>query len=829
MSSATGFITKREATPPPGEPSKERRTEEGVTVVTQAAKRGMTPPPQEPPKARKIEPQDWASPDTNGLFKTLPHLLQGAVNPAELVQIHFLVGENRYYPVMIPKFVLACLPYFEDVFSKGWGESQTNTFRIHPLSSPAYFHPRAIAFVAQNLQADCKIFKTKQTLSQLMEEFPKEWEEFGVILNDVVRIAQQFQIEITLTDCFRFVRDEMQLSDDAKLIYLDWSLNYSQDLMFEVISHVIRKVDYYKNINFQRVSFFRVLCELAEAKFPEDETQKKQILKKYFKLVLPDYTDKAQPLHAEVVLTVFECLVKLFPHFDVPNELFEFLSDAFLKEALDSVSNRWPEKKSLFIAAMHFCTRKKAWRAPTDTLPEKLKEFHLCAEYKWDEVLSINPHNVHALIHKAQVHHYSSPRSYEKAIELVTAALEIEPECTPALLERAKLHTTTGKFEDALHDYSRCIEIDPNTPYALYHRGELHFKMGNVDAALKDLTTCLNIDPNNAEALELRATYLLNKGNPKAALADLNHHLSLDVDQENAVYEQTGDCYRLLGDLEQAIANYTRVLYEGSEEPLAALHRGECYYRLGKLDEAIADFTECLDLSGVIDDNYVTEAFSKRGDCYRQKGKTTLAIKDFQSCLELKPDDKVKAFALARAADCYLQHGNLDATLRDVQACLELKIDISTRAFALARLGGYHLKKNELDEALTCLNESLKLAPNDVSTLMIRGECLLLREDRDAALKDFNFCLSLNSTPFIRGEYHQLMGNLPEAIRAYSQAERDHIPALLKKAECHRLNRQLIGAREDYRKAAEIDEGLAGQLKETIQKIEEEICQLSTK
>lgn len=99
MSSATGFITKREATPPPGEPSKERRTEEGVTVVTQAAKRGMTPPPQEPPKARKIEPQDWASPDTNGLFKTLPIYCRAQSIPQNWFKSTFLLEKTDIIPL----------------------------------------------------------------------------------------------------------------------------------------------------------------------------------------------------------------------------------------------------------------------------------------------------------------------------------------------------------------------------------------------------------------------------------------------------------------------------------------------------------------------------------------------------------------------------------------------------------------------------------------------------------------------------------------------------------------------------------------------------------
>ncbi len=770
--------------------------------VVQAAKRGMTPPPQETPKVRRLAPEAWSSDETNALKKLRPKLFKGAINPSEFVQINILVGENQFLPFPISKFILARLPYFQSKLSQG-KDAQTGVIELQGSPESPFFHPQAAAQIVEQLQAQNQIFNETDctTLKQLKEQFSAE---FDVILDDIVHLSTLFQIKRLQEDCLKFLLEELEKgSDDDVMHYLEWSLNAHKntvDLLKKVIGC-------FRNIDSRQIKIFKALEVLSEADFStysaDQKKVKLKILKDYFRMIL-----SLSPNNATTLIATFECLVKLFPHFDHPKEIFN------IRLPKDIVP---PDKTALFCSVANFCSSRRGVVVPPPpgTPAEgKLKEYSLLAEAMKDihsgnlspaaslrfhrlleEVLALNPHNMRALLEKADLF-------YNNLGEL-DAALQVEPHYIPALLLRARsLYIQWKNFDAALKDYALCLEMDPENQEVLSARSLCHKTNGNYDAAIKDCTALLEINPGCVEALEIRAEcHLLNR-NPHAALADWNRRINLfltddDEDPLNA-YLSRGNCHRMLGNLEAAIEDYTQCLKINDEDQSAAeamAFRGECYRLQGNDVKALDDFEKSL--ADIFDLPHQLEAFilSRKGEFYRLKGKNEDALKDFQRCLLIDPaDDAVKAFVFARMADCHLQVGDLEAASRDLKTCFELKPDQSNQAFAITRLGWFHLKKGDFETAIKYLNDSLVLVPNDLVTLIVRGEALLFKGERESALKDFSFCLAIASHPFLKGECHRLMGNTHAAISSYSEcirAESDHLAAIARRDECYRLNQKL--------------------------------------
>ncbi|KKL71137.1 hypothetical protein LCGC14_2097910, partial [marine sediment metagenome] len=87
------------------------------------------------------------------------------------------------------------------------------------------------------------------------------------------------------------------------------------------------------------------------------------------------------------------------------------------------------------------------------------------------------------------------------------------------------------------------------------------------------------------------------------------------------------------GNLEQALADYTKALELDPDFVLAYHNRGLAYANLGDLEQAIADYTKALEL-----DQTLVRAYINRGAAYQKSGDLEQAIRDFGRYLDLVPN-----------------------------------------------------------------------------------------------------------------------------------------------------------------------------------------------
>ena len=98
------------------------------------------------------------------------------------------------------------------------------------------------------------------------------------------------------------------------------------------------------------------------------------------------------------------------------------------------------------------------------------------------------------------------------------------------------------------------------------------------------------------------------------------------------IFNNRGIAYRLKGEYDRAIQDYSQAIKLNAKFAAAYNNRGVVYDRKGEYDRAIADYDQAIR----IDPGYAN-AFNARGFALREKGDLDRAIADFDRAISLNP------------------------------------------------------------------------------------------------------------------------------------------------------------------------------------------------
>jgi len=171
-------------------------------------------------------------------------------------------------------------------------------------------------------------------------------------------------------------------------------------------------------------------------------------------------------------------------------------------------------------------------------------------------------------------------------------------------------------------------------------------------------------------------------------------------------------------------------------------NKGDDYFRSGyakwakgDLDGAIADYTKAIALKP--DD---AKAYFNRGGVKGAKGDLEGAISDYTKVIELKPDDAINYY---NRGDAKRGKGDWDGAIADFTKAIELKPDY---AFAYGNRGTAKQSKGDLNGAIADYAKATELNPKDFWTYHNRGCLRYNARDFPDALADFRKELELDST-----------------------------------------------------------------------------------
>ena len=213
------------------------------------------------------------------------------------------------------------------------------------------------------------------------------------------------------------------------------------------------------------------------------------------------------------------------------------------------------------------------------------------------------------------------------------------------------------------------------------------------------------------------------------SIATLGFVLMLVADPAQA--SPAEDCAQTQ-DADLSIEGCTQVIARMPNRPATYTDRGVAYQKKGEVDRAIADFSRAI----AIDSKYA-KAYANRGHAYNDKGETDLAIADFTKAIALNPKYPTDFNGRGRA---HSRKGNQDRALADFTEALRLD---AKNFNARLGLGRTYLLKGEHDRALAELSEAMRLLPNNPLALTERGAVYEANGQIKLAVADYRRALEL--------------------------------------------------------------------------------------
>ncbi|MFZ4556145.1 MAG: tetratricopeptide repeat protein [Pseudanabaena sp.] len=202
-----------------------------------------------------------------------------------------------------------------------------------------------------------------------------------------------------------------------------------------------------------------------------------------------------------------------------------------------------------------------------------------------------------------------------------------------------------GFPQDALESFRQALKLNPNFIKAYLGLGDAHVSLREYAKAVGDYGKAISMRPDKARLAYFKRgeiNFLL--GQFQQALADFQAAITIDPNFADAHFA-LGNTYFKLKSFEQAISAYTQTLDLDPQRDLAAFRRGRSHYVLKEFPESIRDFSYAINLqpSNV-------DAYYYRGLAYSQPSiaDETLAGDDLRKAIVLyqtqgKPDKAKKA------------------------------------------------------------------------------------------------------------------------------------------------------------------------------------------
>jgi tetratricopeptide (TPR) repeat protein len=302
------------------------------------------------------------------------------------------------------------------------------------------------------------------------------------------------------------------------------------------------------------------------------------------------------------------------------------------------------------------------------------------------------------------------------------------------------------------------------------------------------------------ERLEAGLEAYRNHDHPQA-LAFLDVLLEeghLKEKQRASILGRRGLTCLLMGEYDQALADFNRAIELDPNYVWAIASRGVVYGQMGKYDQALADFNRAIELdpnwpgpspsrgvtypspdgeirpcAGGFQPRHRTRpqlawAIALRGETYRQMGKYEDALADFNRAIELDPN---YAWAIARRGETYRRMGKYEDALADFNRAIELDPNC---AWAIASRGQTYHQMGKYEDALADFNRAIELDPNLDWAIALRGETYRLMGKYEDALADFNRAIELDPNDAwaiaSRGQTYRLMGKYEDALADFNRA-----------------------------------------------------------
>ncbi|MBR0902607.1 caspase family protein [Bradyrhizobium liaoningense] len=216
-------------------------------------------------------------------------------------------------------------------------------------------------------------------------------------------------------------------------------------------------------------------------------------------------------------------------------------------------------------------------------------------------------------------------RDYVHAIEILSAALDLDPDYVVTLNLRGLAYERSGKEDLAMADYNLALQKRPTYGVPYNNRGVIQLRRGALQSALDDFNLSIKYTPKFLLAWTNRARVRTLMKDFNGALADFAEAEKIDP----AAPQIAGHrciTYGMMGKYPQALADCNGLIEGQPKNVFAINNRADVNMMKGDLDAALKDYNTALE----INPNNV-RAHSGRGQVYERRKDLAQARADYRA------------------------------------------------------------------------------------------------------------------------------------------------------------------------------------------------------
>ena len=445
-------------------------------------------------------------------------------------------------------------------------------------------------------------------------------------------------------------------------------------------------------------------------------------------------------------------------------------------------------------------------KEPADKfIPEKLHEYGLYYEKKENEeddkrwfqiaTLATEQYPNHPQGFKDAAGYWADIGEWQKARESFEKAHQLDPKSAQALIALGQVSIEMKDFANARKYYEEALKLEPNGQYAREAKEalrKLKKKPEDRQASQPNL--------KEANAYNKRGIAKGVKGDIDGAIADFTRAIEL-YPKYGTAYNNRGLAKKNKGDLDGAIADCTRAIELDPKDAGAYSNRGIAKQAQGDLNGAIADYTRAIEL-----DPKYAKAYTNRGIAKEVKGDMEGAIADCTRAIELDPK-YVPAYNTRGLAK--KNKGDLNEAITDYTRAVELDPKYANAYYNRGLAKG---AKGDIDGAIADYTRGIELDPKDADAYNERGIAKQARSDLNGAIADYTRAVELDpkyaNAYYNRGVAKWGKGDIDGAIADYTRAiefDPKFTHAYYNRGVAKGAKGDIDGAIADYTRAIELD------------------------
>ena len=208
------------------------------------------------------------------------------------------------------------------------------------------------------------------------------------------------------------------------------------------------------------------------------------------------------------------------------------------------------------------------------------------------------------------------------------------------------------------------------------------------------------------------------------------------------------------GQINEALKIVEALIKKSPNVPLLYNIRGVCYQTIGELGNAIYDFSKAT----ILKSDYA-EAYCNLGVTYQEKGDLVSAVNAYKNAID---NDNNYPTAHNNLGKIFLASGEIDSSIEHLECAITLKSDF---ADAHNNLGSAFLRINKLNDAIKSYKKAIALKPDFAVANNNLGIAYLRTGDPKLASKFFENAITI--TPGYATAHHNLSG-----VKVYKEKDK---------------------------------------------------------